>query len=78
MTTDELTTARLDVPVADLEPRSILAAATSRTLSPSDQLAYRLDVELLAHPELCSTPATYPWWTPAMGCCPTHATGGAR
>lgn len=77
MTADLSTTARLDVPLADVERRSVLAAASSRSHSPSDRLAWRLDADLLDHPEQCSTDANYPWWTPAMGCCPAHATGGA-
>lgn len=46
----------------------VLAEALSETHSPSDALAYALDVVLLAHPERCLTDADYAWWTPAMGC----------
>lgn len=42
----------------------VLMAAFAASHSPSDRIAYRLDAELLAHPELCSTAADYPDWTP--------------
>jgi hypothetical protein len=41
-----------------------LLAAMARSNSPSDKLAWSLDVELLAHPERCATDADYPGWTP--------------
>lgn len=77
MTTDELTTARLDAPVADVEAHSILSAAASRTHSPSDRIAYGMDQSLWDHPEWCSTEADYPGWKPGMRRCPAHAVGGA-
>ena len=46
----------------------VLQAAMAATHSPSDRIAYALDVALLEHPEWCSTDADYPGWTP----------GGAR
>lgn len=43
----------------------VLAAASKRTSSPSDRIAYALDTWLIEHPEApVSTDATYPGWTP--------------
>lgn len=68
MTTDQTTTARLDVPLAKLRAEidtGVLRGAAARSNSPSDQLAYALDVALVEHPDCCSTEADYPGWTPA-------------
>jgi hypothetical protein len=59
--------ARLDVPLPvlqDLIARQTLQAASERTHSESDRLAYAYDLVLLDHTELCSTDADYPNWTP--------------
>lgn len=58
---------RLDVPLATVEAEiacRILRDAAARTCSPSDRLAYALDTYLITHPEVCSTAADYPGWTP--------------
>jgi hypothetical protein len=62
----------------DRQAIALLAKAARKSESPSDQLAYRMDMLLVAHPEWCSTDADYPGWTPAMGCCQAHTQGGAR
>lgn len=69
------TIADLVVPVAALvaqDRAGVLVAAAAVTRSPSDRAAYALDLTLLAHPELCSTDADYPGWTPGQ------TGGGAR
>lgn len=61
----------LDVPLATVQAQAlspVLRAELAATNSPSDRIAYAWDLELLAHPEWCSTDADYPNWTP----------GGAR
>jgi hypothetical protein len=50
---------------AEQDRRAVLQEAAGRTHSPSDQLAYRMDLLLIEHPEWCSTDADYPDWTPA-------------
>lgn len=68
----------LDAPLAPLEAHGVLSAAASRTHSPSDRLAYLMELGLTDRPDCYATEAdAYPWWTPAMGCCPTHTVGGA-
>lgn len=58
MTTDDLTTARLDVSV------NVLVAAMAQ--HPDEELAYREAAHLVGHPEApVSTAATYPGWVPA-------------
>jgi hypothetical protein len=63
-----LPTHRLDVDLHVLLRRmavDILAAASLRTSSPSDRIAYALDTWLIEHPDApVSTDATYPGWTP--------------
>lgn len=58
----------LDVPaatvVAQSEAGRVLVAALATTHSPSDRAAYIRGLDLLAHPEWCSTNADYPNWTP--------------
>ncbi|MFZ3592245.1 hypothetical protein [Streptomyces sp. BH104] len=55
----------LDVPTALVQRVAILLDATTRTHSPSDALAYRLDEWLVTHPDApISTGADYPDWTP--------------
>jgi len=51
---------------ADASQVATLLDAIEHTNSPSDALAYRLDLALLAHPERCSTAATYPNWAPGQ------------
>ncbi|MEV5944493.1 hypothetical protein [Streptomyces sp. NPDC051994] len=52
-----------DVPVADVEARcQVLRDAFKATHSPSDQIAYAGDLFLIAHPEACTTDASYPGW----------------
>lgn len=56
---------RLDVPAEQLAAEATLLAALAATNSPSDQLAYRLDLWLVSHPDApVSTDADYPTWTP--------------
>ena len=63
---------RLDVPLADVEAHmaeqrriACLLVARVRSNSPSDRLAYAMDVWLIEHPEApVSTNDTYPNWTP--------------
>lgn len=51
--------------VADLDVSvETLRAAFETSHSPSDRIAYRLDVALLEHLERVSTEADYPGWTP--------------
>jgi hypothetical protein len=68
MTTTPRTIAALDVPLADVEQQlacAPLLAALAATHSPSDALAYRLDLFLVTHPNApVSTDADYPNWTP--------------
>lgn len=54
---------RLDVPLVDVEQQLAcgpLLAALATTHSPSDALAYRLDLFLVAHPKACATNDDYP------------------
>lgn len=58
---------RLDVPAAQVAAQiacQTLREAAARTHSPSDRIAYALDAYLITHPGTCSTPDTYPGWTP--------------
>ncbi|MEU8829427.1 hypothetical protein [Streptomyces sp900116325] len=68
MTTTPRTIAALDVPLSDVEQQlacAPLLAALATTHSPSDALAYRLDLFLVTHPDApVSTEADYPGWTP--------------
>jgi hypothetical protein len=60
---------RLDVPAAVVEQQvaaDVLRRARAATHSPSDALAYSLDLFLLAHPEACSTDADYPEWAAGL------------
>lgn len=52
----------LDVPLLDVEAEAVLREAMTRTHSPSDALAYALDLRLMAHPENCSTESSDPEW----------------
>jgi hypothetical protein len=57
------TIAALNVPLADVEQQlacAPLLAALATTHSPSDALAYRLDLFLVTHPKACSTNDDYP------------------
>ncbi|WP_255951609.1 hypothetical protein [Streptomyces odontomachi] len=42
----------------------VLLAAREASHSPSDRIAYTLGLELIRHPERCSTTDDYPGWTP--------------
>jgi hypothetical protein len=59
---------RLDVDLHVLMRRlavATLVAASLRTSSPSDRIAYALDAWLIEHPDApVSTAETYPGWTP--------------
>lgn len=56
---------RLDVPAEQLAAEATLLAALAATHSPSDQLAYRLDLWLVSHPDApVSRDTDYPNWTP--------------
>lgn len=46
------TIADLDVPLAAVEAEAVLREAMAHTHSPSDAIAYALDLRLMAHPEL--------------------------
>jgi hypothetical protein len=56
---------RLDIPLpvgeADIAAAQFERAA-ALTASPSEQIAYRLDVWLVTHPDACATAADYPDW----------------
>jgi hypothetical protein len=56
-----------DVPAAQIEDEAaclILREAARHTKSPSDRLAYALDIALIANPEACAHAAdAYPGWT---------------
>ncbi|MET8404496.1 hypothetical protein [Streptomyces sp900116325] len=64
MTTTPRTIAALDVPLADVEQQlacAPLIAALATTHSPSDALAYHLDLFLVTHPKApVSTDPNYP------------------
>jgi hypothetical protein len=53
---------RLDVPLPQVEAEACFLAAAARTHSPSDRLAFYLDIRLEQHPELLATEADYPEW----------------
>ncbi|MDF2707046.1 MAG: hypothetical protein K0R62_2698 [Nonomuraea muscovyensis] len=56
---------RMDVPLPVLEAELAAASfeqAATRTASPSEQIAYRLDAWLVTHPDVCATAADYPDW----------------
>lgn len=56
---------RLDVPAEQVAAEAILRSALAVTHSPSDALAYRLDLWLVTHPDApVSTEADYPGWIP--------------
>ncbi|MFJ5785397.1 hypothetical protein [Streptomyces hydrogenans] len=56
---------RLDMPATQVAAEATLLAALAATHSPSDQLAYRLDLWLISHPEApVSCDADYPGWAP--------------
>lgn len=56
---------RLDVPAEQLTAEATLLAALAATNSPSDQLAYRLDLWLVSHPDApVSRDTDYPGWIP--------------
>ncbi|MGW2594838.1 hypothetical protein ACWCXC_31860 [Streptomyces sp. NPDC001515] len=67
MRTQPRTIAALDVPVAEVEQQlaaDVLVRARAATHSPSDALAYSLDLYLVTHPDApVSTDADYPGWT---------------
>ncbi|MEK9524081.1 hypothetical protein MIU24_32610 [Streptomyces venezuelae] len=60
--------ARLDVPLPDLEQQiSVLRSSQNRhaALGNEDEVVADGDaIYMLQHPELCSTDADYPNWTP--------------
>lgn len=60
---------RLDVPVAEVEAQAalraqeaVLEAALAAAGDESDRIAYAGDLFLVAHPEACTSDATYPGW----------------
>ncbi|MFB7605222.1 hypothetical protein [Streptomyces gardneri] len=56
---------RLDVPAEQVAAAVVLLNALAATHSPSDALAYRIDLWLIAHPDApVSTDADYPGWIP--------------
>jgi hypothetical protein len=62
---------RLDVPLPVVEQQAescaVLTAALEATHSPSDALAYQLDLYLVTHPTApVSTDATYPEWAATL------------
>lgn len=52
----------VDVRLADVEAEAVLRSAMAHTHSPSDALAYALDLRLMAHPESCTTESSDPEW----------------
>lgn len=56
------TIAALDAPLPDVEAEAVLRDAMAHTHSPSDALAYALDLRLMAHPESCSAESSDPEW----------------
>lgn len=63
MTTPTNGIERLDVPVAEVEAQcKVMRDAFKASHSPSDQIAYAADLFLIAHPEACTTDASYPGW----------------
>ncbi|MFE7580737.1 hypothetical protein ACFU5Y_04115 [Streptomyces gardneri] len=56
---------RLDMPAEQVAAEAVLLNALAATHSPSDALAYRIDLWLVTHPDApVSTDADYPNWTP--------------
>jgi hypothetical protein len=51
---------RLDVPLPVLEADAAFLAAAARTTDPKEQLVYRLDAQLVHHPEALATDKDYP------------------
>ncbi|MFJ8583682.1 hypothetical protein ACIRD2_03340 [Streptomyces sp. NPDC093595] len=56
---------RLDVPAEQVAAEVLLRDAMAHSHSPSDRIAYALDLHLVTHPDApVSTDADYPGWTP--------------
>jgi len=51
---------RHPVPLPVVEADAAFLAAAARTTDPKEQLVYRLDAQLVHHPELLSTNDSYP------------------
>ena len=78
---DQPQIAALDVPLPVVEQQAescaVLAAALEATHSPSDALAYQLDLYLVTHPDTpVSTDADYPSWAAALADRIAKNTGG--
>lgn len=55
--------AALDVPLPVVEAEVCFLRAAARTKSPSERIAYYLDIRLERHPELLATDADFPGWS---------------